>query len=114
MMRTEAIQCLEEGKWEMIDILLNTAIFAVTVFLLVRFARKDGKWAPDRLRVAFRFFTVQSNVLCAAAALAAAAGMDLDAEIYRDVRGHRDYADGVSFPGTQCRQRLGTGTAERI
>ena len=73
MMRTEVIQCLEEGKWEMIDILLNTAIFAVTVFLLVRFARKDGKWAPDRLRVAFRFFTVQSNVLCAAAALAAAA-----------------------------------------
>ncbi len=52
-----------------IDIIVNLAIFAVTLILLFRFARKDGAWAPGRLRVAFRFFTCQSNVLCAAAAL---------------------------------------------
>ncbi|MCR5403262.1 MAG: hypothetical protein K6E91_05495 [Butyrivibrio sp.] len=30
---------------------------------------RDGKWCPSRAKNAFRFFTVQSNVLCAAAAL---------------------------------------------
>ena len=54
------------------DILLNLTIFAVTLVLVVRFFRKDGQWAPERGRFAFRFFTCQSNVLCAAAALAMA------------------------------------------
>ena len=33
------------------------------------FVRKDGKWVPEQGRFAFRFYTCQSNVLCAAAAL---------------------------------------------
>ena len=66
-------RCLEEETGKMADILLNLLIFTVTAFLLLRTARKDGEWMPDRVRMAFRFFTVQSNALCAAAALAAAA-----------------------------------------
>ena len=54
---------------EMTDGILNLAIFVITVILLVCFARKDGTWVPERLRKAFRFFTVQSNVLCAVTAL---------------------------------------------
>ena len=58
------------------DIILNFLIFGITAVLLVRFARKEGQWAPDRVRFAFRFFTCQSNALCAAAALlTAAAGL---------------------------------------
>ena len=51
------------------DIVLNLLIFGVTLYLVARLSRKDGKPAPDRVRTAFRFFTVQSNVLCALAAL---------------------------------------------
>ena len=51
------------------DCILNALIFVITVILVVSFARKDGKWAPGRVRAAFRFFTCQSNVLCAGAAL---------------------------------------------
>ncbi len=51
------------------DVLLNLLIFGITGFLVVRFFRKDGQWVPERGRFAFRFFTCQSNVLCAAAAL---------------------------------------------
>jgi len=53
----------------MLSIILNLAIFFVTVILLIRFACKDGKWEPLRLKTAFRYFTCQSNVLCAGAAL---------------------------------------------
>ena len=61
------------------DVILNLVIFLVTAgFVLLSFARKDGHWAPERLRKAFCYFTCQSNVLCAAACLmagvAAAAG----------------------------------------
>lgn len=55
-----------------LDLILNILIFGITLVLVVRFFRKDGKWAPERGRFAFRFFTCQSNVLCAAAALLAA------------------------------------------
>ena len=51
------------------DIILNLAIFLVTVVLVIRFGWKDGQRAPGRIRKAFRFFTCQSNVLCAAASL---------------------------------------------
>ena len=51
------------------DIILNLVIFGVTLYLVARLSRKDGKPAPDQFRIAFRFFTVQSNVLCALAAL---------------------------------------------
>lgn len=52
-----------------IPMLLNLYIFAVTLFFTVRFFRKDGQWSLARGRGAFRFFTVQSNALCAASAL---------------------------------------------
>ena len=55
------------------DIILNLLIFAITLVIVVSFFRKDGQWAPDRGKFAFRFFTCQSNVLCAAAALLMAA-----------------------------------------
>ena len=51
------------------DVILNLVIFLATLLLLAGFCRKDGKWMPERLKHAFRFFTCQSNVLCAASAL---------------------------------------------
>ena len=50
------------------DIVLNALIFAVTAVICVGFFRKDGRWDMGRCRAAFRFFTVQSNVLCGLAA----------------------------------------------
>ena len=52
------------GGW-----LLNALIFAVTLVLILRICRRDGRWDWQRGRGAFRFFTVQSNALCAGAAL---------------------------------------------
>ena len=51
------------------SILINTAIFIITAFFTVRFFRKDGNWDISRGKKAFRFFTCQSNVFCAFAAL---------------------------------------------
>jgi hypothetical protein len=51
------------------DITLNLLVFAVTAMLLTLAPRDDGKWTPEKYRIAFRFFTVQSNVFCAAACL---------------------------------------------
>ena len=60
------------------DVILNLLIFLVTAGFVLCFPRKDGEWKPERWKKAFRFFTCQSNVLCAAACLlttvAAAAG----------------------------------------
>ena len=53
----------------MMDILLNALIFLLTLVLTIRFFRKDGSWNFCNGAAAFRFFTVQSNVLCAVAAL---------------------------------------------
>ena len=55
-----------------LDLILNILIFGITLAVVVTYFRKDGKWAPERGRFAFRFFTCQSNVLCACAALLAA------------------------------------------
>ena len=49
----------------MLDAILNAVVFVITAILLVSFFRKDGKWDPARGKTAFRFFTVQSNILCA-------------------------------------------------
>ena len=49
--------------------LINAVIFLVTLFFVTGFFRKDGRWDIKRGKSAFRFFTCQSNVLCAAAAL---------------------------------------------
>ena len=51
------------------DVIINLLIFLMTAFIIFRFARKDHQWAPERIRKAFRYFTCQSNVLCAAASL---------------------------------------------
>ena len=53
----------------MTDTILNLAIFAITAILMVRVLRKDGKWSSERGKTVFRYFTCQSNVLCAATAL---------------------------------------------
>lgn len=54
----------------MMDIVFNAAIFMITAYIAVFvFFRKDHRWNPDRGRYAMRFFTAQSNILCAAAAL---------------------------------------------
>ena len=54
------------------DVILNLLIFLVTAVILVVFARHEGRWAPERIRKALRFFTCQSNMLCAAGALCTA------------------------------------------
>ncbi len=53
----------------MISTIINAAIFIITFILVLRVFWKDGKFAPSRARNAFRFFTEQSNALCAVAAL---------------------------------------------
>ena len=53
----------------MIDFLLNLLISGFTLWLVMRFPKKDGQWLPERWRTAFRYFTCQSNVLCAFACL---------------------------------------------
>ena len=52
-----------------VDIIVNLVIFLVTALLVVRFFRKDGKWSTEQGRFAFRFYTCQSNELCAVTAL---------------------------------------------
>ena len=51
------------------DILLNAVIFVLTLILVALFFKKNGEWHLSNGTRAFRFFTVQSNILCAAAAL---------------------------------------------
>ena len=51
------------------NIFLNALIFLLTLILTNRFFRKDGVWHIKNGAVAFRYFTVLSNVFCAAAAL---------------------------------------------
>lgn len=51
------------------DIILNLLIFLITLVLIAGMFRKDGKWTPERGRNAFRYYTCQSNILCAVAAL---------------------------------------------
>lgn len=61
---------------KMPDVILNAFIFFVTAAIAVICFRKDGKWSPAQGKRAFRFFTLQSNALCAAASLlTAAAGL---------------------------------------
>ena len=53
----------------MADIILNLLIFLITAALVVFLFCKDGQWVPERGKSAFRFYTVQSNCLCAAVSL---------------------------------------------
>lgn len=56
----------------MIDRILNLSIFIVTLILMIRFFRKDGKWTAEKAGTIFRYFTVLSNCFCALAALGVA------------------------------------------
>ena len=53
----------------MLDLIINAAIFGITFLLVVRLFRADGTWSIKHLREALKFFTVLSNIFCAAAAL---------------------------------------------
>lgn len=50
------------------DTFLNAVIFILTLMLTVRFFHKDGTWHISNGTAYFRFFTVLSNEVCAAAA----------------------------------------------
>ncbi len=52
-----------------ISFAMNIIIVILTFSLVVMFFREDGKWNIKRGKIALRFFTTQSNVLCAVAAL---------------------------------------------
>ncbi len=52
-----------------ISFFINLIIFLATCVFTAQLFFRDRKWCPERARNAFRFFTVQSNVLCAASAL---------------------------------------------
>ena len=49
--------------------LLNAVIFSVTLVLVLRLFRRDGRWSLHHALHAMRYFTVQSNLFCAVAAL---------------------------------------------
>lgn len=53
----------------MADMLLNVFLFVVTVYIFVFSFRKEGQWRAEYGMTALRFFTMQSNLLCAASAL---------------------------------------------
>ena len=53
-----------------VSFVINLIIFSVTTVLVIGLFRRDGNWCLERAKNAFRFFTVQSNVLCAISALA--------------------------------------------
>ena len=51
------------------DLILNAAVFLITLFATLGFFHRDGEWKLSNGKKAFRFFTVLSNVFCAAASL---------------------------------------------
>ena len=51
------------------SLILNALIFSVTLGLICGTFRRENGWSAQGFAEAFRFFTVQSNALCAAAAL---------------------------------------------
>ncbi len=51
------------------SLICNLFIFIVTAIITLRFFWKDGMLDVERGRTAFRYFTVQSNVLCGLSAL---------------------------------------------
>lgn len=59
-----------------VDRILNTLIALLTLLIVVSFFRKDGQWVPERGKLALRFFTTLSNILCAAACLLTALAMN--------------------------------------
>ena len=53
----------------MMDTFLNGLIFTLTLILTALFFHKDGTWRISNGAAAFHYFTVLSNVFCAAASL---------------------------------------------
>ena len=58
-----------KGFDEVASAIINALIFAITAILVIRIFWKEGTWCLSKARYAFRFFTVQSNVFCAVAAM---------------------------------------------
>ena len=52
-----------------LSLFINIIIIVTTTILVIRFFRENGRWSPSRGKKAFRYFTTQSNVLCAISAL---------------------------------------------
>lgn len=52
-----------------ISFCINLIIFVLTAIFSFQYFWEDGKWSPSRARKAFRYFTNQSNVLCAISAI---------------------------------------------
>ena len=52
----------------MADFILNAILFLITGTVTVRVFRKEHRWDLPRGRSALRFFTMQSNILCAVSA----------------------------------------------
>lgn len=70
-----------------ISLFINIIIIITTVILVVRFFREDGRWNPARGKRAFRYFTTQSNVLCAVSVLAMCLFPEADWAYYLKVMG---------------------------
>lgn len=68
MMKKSPFSRVTEGRIH-VDYVLNAMIAGIMLLLLLRFGRQERKWSTDVLKQAFRFFTVQSNTLCAVSAL---------------------------------------------
>jgi hypothetical protein len=70
-----------------ISFCINIIIFIITFVLVISVFREDGRWRPARAKRAFRFFTMQSNVLCAISALCVCLFPDADWAYYLKIIG---------------------------
>ena len=52
----------------LLSILCNLMIFCSTLAIIIGFCCREGRWDREKCRTIFRYFTCQSNVLCAIAA----------------------------------------------
>ncbi len=69
------------------SLFINIIIIVITTILVIRFFREDDKWNPARGKRAFRYFTTQSNVLCAISALCICLFPEKDWAYYLKVMG---------------------------
>ena len=58
-----------ENAYRIISFIMNILVVILTLVLGIRFFRENGTWNLARGKKAFRYFTTQSNVLCAISAL---------------------------------------------
>ena len=52
-----------------VSIVLNSIIVVIMIFITVFLFKRDGKWSLSNIKKPLRYYTFQSNVLCAVAAL---------------------------------------------